>query len=688
MAVALFLSPLGIASCGADEVPSVPFQEIRVTLVPETHLLMGESTVTVIPRGARQVSFRLSPAANVMRTSLGGKEVPFRFSAGLLTVDLPRGDGGKRVRITVGYRCRFNDPVPVQATTFEDPSYGVSGAISSRGVFLGSDAGWYPEPVATPAGRMITISAPAGIEAVTAGRRLAGKTARGVTTSTWEVANPVTPLSLSAGPYRIAEKKLGTLPVYTFFYPENAPLADRYLDAAVAYIRFYEGLLGPYPFEKFAVVENFFPTGYGFPSYTLIGGAIIRLPFIVGTSLPHEILHSWWGNGVPVDYGGGNWSEGLVTYLADHFLEEKKSPEAGKEYRLKLLTDYASLVTPEKEFPLGRFTGRSDQVSRSIGYGKGAMVFHMVRTMIGDEAFFEALRVVYRERLFRSASWSDFTRAFSRVSGKDLTPFMEQWLTRSGGPRLALKEVKEIVDGGKRQVRGTIVQSPPYYAVTVNLRLETDGGDLRQTVAVNGARTAFLFTTPQTPRRLFLDPDADLFRILSPRELPPSVNRIKGARRLLVVVSKGCQAREETLRLLLKSLGQAGATTVHEEELTAESLTGRDLLFCGVPERKGVLPPFPGGVSISPRGFVVDRHPFHNPDDLLFAVTGHRSHPERVVALFLPLSPTAAEKAALKITHYGKYGYLAFTAGENRGKGMFPPVDGESVVTFGGDHHE
>ena len=62
---------------------------------------------------------------------------------------------------------------------------------------------------------------------------------------------------------------------------------------------------GPYPFPKFAIVENFFPTGYGFLSYTLLGGSVLKLPFIPETSLRHEIAHSWWGNGVLVDYAAG-----------------------------------------------------------------------------------------------------------------------------------------------------------------------------------------------------------------------------------------------------------------------------------------------------------------------------------------------------------------------------------------------
>jgi hypothetical protein len=415
-----------------------------------------------------------------------------------------------------------------------------------------------------------------------------------------------------------------------------------------------------------------------------LGGAVIRLPFIVGTSLPHEIAHSWWGNGVLADYGEGNWSEGLVTYLADHLLEEKKSAESGRDYRLKILTGYASLVPPEKEFPLREFTGRVDPASRSIGYGKGAMVFHMVRTMIGDRAFFQALRDLCREKLFRAASWGDFTRAFSRAAGKDLTPFMNQWLTRTDGPRLSLADISRRFDGKNWLVSGTLVQSTPYYAFPVTIQLETEGGESRQTLAVDGERTPFRFSVPKPPGRLRLDPGADLFRILSPREIPPTVNTVKGLRSLKVVVSKGCRADEQTIGLLLESLGQEGAAIIHEEAASGESLAGHDLLFCGVPERGGLLPTLPPEISLSPGGFAVDRETFNRPDDALFVVTRHPSDPGRVAALFLPLSATAAAKSALKITHYGTYGHLVFAAGANVKKGTSLPAGGESEVTFSG----
>jgi hypothetical protein len=133
--------------------------------------------------------------------------------------------------------------------------------------------------------------------AVTAGQSLGHVAGGGKTVSTWQVNHPIEGISLSVAPYVVREKKTGDVTAATYFLSPNQHLSDAYLDATADYVSFYSNLFGPYPFEKFAVVENFFPTGYGFPSYTLLGSTVLRLPFIIHTSLGHEIAHCWWGTG-------------------------------------------------------------------------------------------------------------------------------------------------------------------------------------------------------------------------------------------------------------------------------------------------------------------------------------------------------------------------------------------------------
>jgi aminopeptidase N len=651
--------------------PVVLRQEIEVTLKPSEHLLLGATTIT-FAAGTRKVSLKLSPTAQIDSVTVSGSKLPFSFSAGYLSLDLPKTAGQETVPVTVTYRALFNDPLPQSGGSSEDPTYGVHGAITTQGTFLGDTAGWYPVPPSLPLKRSVQVSAPAGIEAITAGRRVTRSTKDAVTSSSWEELRPVGGLTLCAGPYQIEERREGGVTLYSYFYPDNASLSSRYLDAAAGYLRIYSDLFGPYPFEKFAVVENFFPTGYGFPSFTLLGSTIIRLPFIIDTSFPHEIVHSWWGNAVEVDQSEGNWAEGLTTYLADYLLKEQRSAAEGREYRMQLLSDFATLVTSDADFPLTAFNSRVDPASRAVGYGKSAMLFHMIRSEIGDRAFFGALQEIFRERRYRSATWSDFTRAFSRSAGRDLSAFMKQWLTRPGGPQVVLSNVTQHREGEGWTVSGSVVQAAPFYALQLPLRLETDGASIRKILPINGELTRFTVSTPAHPRQLLIDPDAELFRLLAPSEIPVTVNSIKGSKQFLAVITGDCRASDVTFKRLLDSLGKGGIPVIREDELDEERLRTHDLIFCGVPKQRSLLPPLPPGITLHAAGFSIREDVVSAPDGLLFLVLPFPAPAGRVAALFRPLSETAAERYAPKITHYGKYGSLVFSGGTLRHKSIIP----------------
>jgi hypothetical protein len=339
-------------------------------------------------------------------------------------------------------------------------------------------------------------------------------------------------------------------------------------------------------------------------------------------------------------------------------------------------------VSPERDFPLRLFSSRSDAASRAVGYNKGAMVFHMVRIMIGDRAFYAALQRVLAARLFREASWSDFAAAFTAESGREMAPFISQWVERPGGPRLAFSGVRKQQTKDGWRVSGVVEQSSPTYTFPLTLRVETAAGHRDESIEVKSARTPFALSVAQPPQRLLLDPETALFRLLDRREIPLSVARIKGSQSLRVVMAAGCRTDAATLRQLLGSLGQANAVIQREEETGPASLTGVDLLYCGVPAGKGILPMLPPGVSVSPGYFTVDNEPYDRPGHALFLVLDRPDGGDRAVALFLPLSAAAAAASVSKITHYNKFGYLVFAEGRNQAKGSFPPARGGGVVDF------
>ena len=133
----------------------------------------------------------------------------------------------------------------------------------------------------------------------------------------------------------------------TYLFPEDSHLSEQYLDATAQYLDVYTELLGPYPFRKFAVVENFFPSGLGLPSFTLLGSRVIKRGYTQPYSLGHEIVHSWLGNSVLNDFSKGNWVEGLTTYLANYYYEELQGhTDAPLKNRRRMLYEYNLYAPP------------------------------------------------------------------------------------------------------------------------------------------------------------------------------------------------------------------------------------------------------------------------------------------------------------------------------------------------------
>ncbi|ADH84827.1 M1 family metallopeptidase [Desulfurivibrio alkaliphilus] len=656
--------------------------DLELELFPAQGRLEAVSQLTLPQAGASARLF-LSPQARVSEVALNGASLPHNFTGGILDIRLPTEVRGRSVTLAIHYAGRFTDQPPQDPVMTEDPSFGVAAAISEQGTFLSGGSGWYPDPRLGKATWQLSVTAPPGYLAVTAGRLVEQTTTAEYSRSVWEEHIPLTNLTVSAGPYEVRSIQVGEIPVSTYFYPHSQDLAANYLEATREYLELYQELFGTYPFEKFAVVENFFPTGYGFPSWTLLGSRVIRLPFILETSLGHEIAHSWWGNGVRVDIAQGNWSEGLTTYVADYLYLERSSAEQARDYRLRILRDYAALVPPELDFPLARFLRRTDRPSQAVGYGKAAMIFHMLRHKVGEEIFWGGLREMAETRLFDRVNWDDFASLYSRLGDTDLGPFFEQWVRRPGAPILSLEDVQVRRDKDQWHLSGRLSQQEPPFVLQLPLTLETEGESVVQWITLDDHETHFTMTVADAPRRLLVDPDAHLFRRLHPTEIPASVNSIRGSGRLLAVLAEDLPApTAEAARLILQALRQQDVRIFEEGEVCPEQLVEHDVLFLGLP-RRFADPLFDGTeLSVDREGFAFAGQRFDGAQAALFAAVTPRDAPDTHWAYFIPNSPESASDAARRIPHYGRDSYLIFDQGENRARGTWDIRESPLIRNF------
>jgi|GEM_PF-5878932 len=308
-------------------------------------------------------------------------------------------------------------------------------------------------------------------------------------------------------------------------------LAQSVLNALQTAMQKYETEIGPYPYDQFSVVESPQEIGLAFPKMTWIGSQLLHFPFILKTSLPHELLHSWWGNSVFVDYAKGNWCEGLTTLGADYGLLEDSEQ---KLYRLKAITDYLDYSQKSNEIPLSQFLTRGEDRSlQAIGYDKALMVLLMAKDRVGAAVFQKALKEFYRKFRFQKASYQDLFAILEQLSGKSFASFQKFWIQATGLlPEVIAQGVfaadsLQINWNASVQALGHLpgmtlpvtVVFPDSHTLPLALPVQEDGSALK-------FATTFVKEKPKAYR---FDPDFHLFRSLVDAEKPVLFSRLFGS---------------------------------------------------------------------------------------------------------------------------------------------------------------
>jgi len=668
---AFFLAAFAVSALAA---PSA--HTIEAAFDPAAKRLRVTAVLDLSGASSPEALVSLSPRATGVAVSNGGKTVRFTRSGEVLHITLPKGGAS----LTLAYALPL-DPPPVSLPVTQDNPGALASdtACGPDWAMLMPGSLWHPQVRGAQGTFRLRVSAPPGVKAVTQGALDGFEESPQATVSAWTVAKPVGRLGLCLARYRFEESRQGPVPVQTFLLEGSARLAATYLEASASHLHFYQELHGPYPLEKFAVVENPLPTGYGFPSYTLLGSQVIALPFIPATSLRHEIAHSWWGNGVLVDYPQGNWCEGLTTYVADYLAQERDSPQAGRAYRQRVLRGFADLVRQGGDMPLSEFGSRFSTASQAVGYGKALFVFHMLRGFVGDEAFWQGLRRLYADKLFQDASWEDIRRTFAGLPGFDEAQsraFFAQWLSRTGGPRLRIADAKATATpSGGFSVSFAVeqLQDGQPYLLKLPLTVETEGQSADSTVLLDGARTEVTLEVSAAPRRILLDPQADSFRVLEQSEIPPSVNSVKGAGKLAVILADDApESLRVALPQLLSGLGQERARVVRECDLSPDKLAGlarqEAILVAGTPRAA-----IPGHAHMLAQA---------NGADTVFAALPRQGGITAVFQAAPDAAPKDVAAAAAKVTHYGSFSVVGFKEGRNVLKQTLDAPDSPMAWTF------
>ncbi|MEJ8840243.1 M1 family metallopeptidase [Ramlibacter sp. AN1133] len=498
-----WLAALWLLLAARAALAAVPHMELEVQLDPATRRLQATARLT-----SDQVpDLALHPRLAIARASVDGVAVAIAQVRHLASAP------GEH-RYVIEYAGTL-PPLPAREQQSPNPA---SFYASPEGSYLAPEAGWYPDPGA-PFTYALKLTLPAGQKGLVPGRQLRASEAAGRWSADYAFEHPAEGIWLMAGPYQVAQQAAplddgSVVTVRTWFPAELSELAPGYLQDSARYLQRYSRSIGAYPFGDFSVVSSPLSHGLGIPSLTYLGRDVLRLPFIRATSLGHEVLHNWWGNGVVPDWRSGNWSEGLTTFGADYAYREDQGADAARAMRLEWLRDLVA-IAPANETAVAGFTSRSHGISSVMGYAKPAMLFVMLRDEIGPAAFEQGLRAFWQQYRFRTAAWKDLAQAFSQASGRDLAPFFAQWTQRAASPALSLA----AAGGGSLRV---LQQGEPF-DMLVPLRLQLASGATRDlSVRVHERETLVDPAARGVPDAVSvaLDPDLRLWRRLDPATVP------------------------------------------------------------------------------------------------------------------------------------------------------------------------
>ena len=301
--------------------------------------------------------------------------------------------------------------------------------------------------------------------------------------------------------------------LYTF--PGQSPGTFGVFDSAISIVNYFSGVFGPFPYEKLAHCQ----------SSTIFGGmenasAIFyydrgfRTHSITDNLIAHETAHQWFGDAVTPRTWPNLWlSEGFATYCAELWREHSRGDSVFRASMASMRSRVIRSTLTARRPVLDTAETNLLALLNSNSYQKGAWILHMLRSLLGDDAFFHSLRSYYADFRHATAVSEDLRNECERISGKDLGWFFDQWLRRPGyiDGQLTWK-----VRRNQGVLELTMLQGatfPPYrFPLTLGLN-HRDGTTERRSIevrAVHETTVEIPWKDVHPPERIIADPDVTL----------------------------------------------------------------------------------------------------------------------------------------------------------------------------------
>jgi hypothetical protein len=501
--------------------------DLAVAVRPERQFLEGEATLRLRVRASaiNQISLRLASSLTVH--SIVSPEFGRLFNVRVrnqstVIVTLPAAvPQDTDFSLIIAYSGPLQ-PQPPDRETLDQRSRDVFGneIYVARGepTYLYSNrSNWYPQPPITDfATAVIRITVADGLACIATGEPGAGsptllpasETAPARRQFVFYANRPVRYLSFIVSrfvradrtrvPFEGVDAEPSTAPgsgepmydsleLMVDAHPFQVARAGGMRESAAAIARFYQSVVGDSPYQTFtlALVESALPGGHSPAYFAALNvplpntSPVFRVDPVSFRDIPdfflaHEVAHQWWGQAI----GGSNYheqwlSEGFSQYFAGLYVEHAYGPSEFPAF-LRQLRQWAMDRSDQGPVYLGYRLGHvrdEPQVFRALVYNKGAAVLHMLRRLIGDDAFFRGVRRFYAGSRFTKVGTEDLRTAMEAESGRPLARFFERWIYGASLPEVTLSYRVETSAAGSQELVLRVEQTGEIFDLPLSITL-------------------------------------------------------------------------------------------------------------------------------------------------------------------------------------------------------------------------
>ena len=348
--------------------------------------------------------------------------------------------------------------------------------------------------------------------------------------------HPAYLVTVVIGEYDHIRAHLDGLPVDYYVYPERQEEGQRLFANTPQMIEFFADRFGyPYPYPKYAqiLVDDFLFGAMENTSATTVTDRVLlderaAVDLNYDDLVAHELAHQWWGDLVTCKHWSQIWlNESFATYSEYLWREHTRG---GDEARFVLFQDFLVYLREDRTSyrrPVVHSRYRySEELMDRHAYEKGSCVVDMLRSTLGDDAFFRSLAHYLKKFEFGVAETNDFKVAIEEATGRNLHWFFDQWLYKAGYPELEVEyewqREQKVLRLSVKQVQQLEDKEVPLFRLPVEIEIVTaEPGEVIETerraryrVVVEKAEQDFYFPCELKPRMVAFDKGHRMFKLM------------------------------------------------------------------------------------------------------------------------------------------------------------------------------